>query len=154
MFTILLAALDGTSQTAHVIDLVSQVAQPGAAVIHLLCAVDPSYAMLAGGKSAVAPDGLVYPAADDETSQARAILATAAAQLATHDFTVKQIVCAGHPAEVIASQAKILMADVIVMGHRHLSRLRRWGSPSTADEVIEHAPCPVLIATRDDTSRL
>ena len=46
-------------------------------------------------------------------------------------------------------QAQLLSAEVIVMGHHHLSRLRRWANPSTCGEVIERSRCAVLIETRD-----
>ncbi len=56
-------------------------------------------------------------------------------------------VCTGQPSDTIIIEAKRIGADVIVMGHRHLSRLQRWADPSTAEAVIERAPCPVLIET-------
>ncbi|MFM0630843.1 universal stress protein [Paraburkholderia xenovorans] len=57
--------------------------------------------------------------------------------------------CAGNPADVVIEQARLLTAEVIVMGHHHLSRLRRWANPSTSGEVIDRSNCPVLIETRD-----
>lgn len=149
MFNILLVPLDGTRQSDHVIDLASRVAAPGMETVHLLCIVDPSYALPSADGSGVAPDGLTYPPAQTQTSLAQSVLDAAAAQLASQDLRVKQHLCAGHPADVIIEQARLLTADVIVMGHHHLSRLRRWASPSTAGEVIEHAPCTVLVETRD-----
>jgi len=41
-------------------------------------------------------------------------------------------------------------ADLIVMGHRNLSRLQRSLDSSTASRVLEDAPCPVLIETSKD----
>lgn len=58
MFNILLVPLDGTSQSAHVVDLVSRIAKPGSATVHLLCVIDPAYALPSGDDSGVAPDGL------------------------------------------------------------------------------------------------
>jgi nucleotide-binding universal stress UspA family protein len=62
---------------------------------------------------------------------------------------VEQHFCAGNPADVVIEQARLLTAEVIVMGHHHLSRLRRWANPSTCGEVIERSRCAVLIETRD-----
>ena len=39
--------------------------------------------------------------------------------------------------------------DLIVIGHRHLSRLERLFEPSIGQWTIYHAPCPVLVETRD-----
>ncbi|MFM0337018.1 universal stress protein [Paraburkholderia fungorum] len=149
MFNILLVPLDGSSQSVHVVDLASRVAAPGTATIHLLCAVDPSYALPPGCESGVAPDGLIYPPAHVQTSFAQSVLAAGAAQLAGRNLTVEQHFCAGNLADVVIEQAQLLTAEVIVMGHHHLSRIRRWANPSTCGEVIERSRCAVLIETRD-----
>jgi nucleotide-binding universal stress UspA family protein len=149
MFNIVLVPLDGSPQSGRVIDLASRVAAPGTATLHLLCVVDPSYALPPGDESGLAPDGLSYPAARAQTSFAQSVLAAAAAQLANRNLTVQQHFCAGNPADVVIGQARLLTAEVIVMGHHHLSRLRRWANPSTSGEVIERSPCAVLIETRD-----
>lgn len=51
----------------------------------------------------------------------------------------------GRPPEQILAQAETLDADLIVMGHRHLSMMERGFHRSTAMRVIEGAGCPVLI---------
>jgi nucleotide-binding universal stress UspA family protein len=150
MFNILLVPLDGSPQSVHVINLVSRVAAQGAATVHLLCVVDPSYLMPPGSKSGVAPDGVTYPPAYEQTSFAQSVLTAAAAQLADRNLSVEQHLCAGNsPADVVVDQARLLTAEVIVMGHHHLSRLRRWANPSTSGEVIDRSPCAVLIETQD-----
>ena len=149
MFNILLVPLDGSAQSVYVVDLASRVAVPGTATVHLLCVVDPSYALPPGSENGVAPDRLTYPPAQAQTSFARSVLAAAAAQLADRNLTVEQHFCAGNPADVVIEQARLLTAEVIVMGHHHLSRLRRWANPSTSGEVIDRSSCPVLIETRD-----
>jgi nucleotide-binding universal stress UspA family protein len=145
MFNILLVPLDGSPQSNQVIDLASRVATPGTATLHLLCVVDPSYVLPPGDES----DSLSYPAASAQTSFAQSVLAAGAAQLANRNLTVQQHFCAGNPADVVIGQARLLTADLIVMGHHHLSRLRRWANPSTSGEVIDRSPCAVLIETRD-----
>jgi nucleotide-binding universal stress UspA family protein len=50
----------------------------------------------------------------------------------------------GHPAELISRVAEDGGFDLIVLGHRgHFVRDRLLGS--TADRVVEHAHCPVMI---------
>jgi nucleotide-binding universal stress UspA family protein len=149
MFNILLVPLDGSPQSTHVVDLASRVAAPGTATIHLLCVVDPSYALPPGCEGGVAPDGLRYPPAQAQTSFAQSVLDTAAAQLAGRNLTVERHFCAGNLSDVVVEQARLLAAEIIVMGHHHLSRVRRWANPSTCAEVIERSRCAVLIETRD-----
>jgi nucleotide-binding universal stress UspA family protein len=130
MFNILLVPLDGSPQSERV--------------------VDPSYFLPPGEESGVASDGLNYPPAHEQTSFAQSVLSTAAAQLADRNLTVKQHLCAGNPpADVVIEQARLLAAEVVVMGHHHLSWLHRLANPSTCGEVIEQSPCAVLIETRE-----
>lgn len=149
MFNNLLVPLDGSPQSVHVIDLASRVAMPDTATVHLLCVVDPSYALHPASTGGVACDGLIYPYAHAQTSSALSILAGGAVQLADRNLTVEQHFCAGNPVDVVIAQARLLTAEVIVMGHHHLSRLRRWANPSTCGKVIEQSPCAVLIETRE-----
>jgi nucleotide-binding universal stress UspA family protein len=149
MFNTLLVPLDGSPQGSHVIDLANRVAAAGTATVHLLCIVDPSYALPSGCESGVAPDGLTYPFAHAQTSFAQSVLAAATARLADQKIAVQQHFCAGNPPDVVVEQARLLNAEVIVMGHHHLSRLRRLASPSTCGIVIDKSPCPVLIETRE-----
>ncbi|MDR5761337.1 universal stress protein [Caballeronia sp. LZ035] len=147
MFNKLVVPLDGSPQSECVVDLVTHLTSP-AATVYLLCVVDPSY-MISPDGSDDAPDGLVYPAAHAQTLLAQAILTQAEARLAGRDLVVEKALRGGAPADVIVEQAKLLTAEIIVMGHHHLSRLRRWATPSTSDGVIDRSPCPVLIETRD-----
>jgi nucleotide-binding universal stress UspA family protein len=150
MFNSLLVPLDGSPQSAHVIELASRMATPGTAVVHLLCVVDPSYLLPHDDENGVTPDGMTYPFAEAQTSFARSVLTTAAAQLAGRNLTVEQHLCPGNPpANVVIEQAELLSAEIIVMGHHHLSRLGRWANPSTSGEVIDRSPCLVLVETRD-----
>jgi nucleotide-binding universal stress UspA family protein len=148
MFNTLLVPLDGSPQGEYVVDLARRVASIKAA-IHLLCVVDPSYLLPPRDENGAAPDSLTYPAAHAQTLLAQSILVSAEAQLAGSDLTVELHLCAGAPADVVIAQATQLRADLVVMGHHHLSRLRRWANPSTSGEVIDRSPCAVLIETRD-----
>jgi nucleotide-binding universal stress UspA family protein len=149
MFNILLVPLDGSPQSECVVDLARRVASTGATV-HLLCVVDPSYLLPPRDDNSDQSDALVYPAAHAQTLLAQSILTTAETRLASHGLAVEPHLCGGAPADVVIEQAKLLDADLIVMGHHHLSRLRRWANPSTSGEVIDRSPCAVLIETRDN----
>jgi len=55
----------------------------------------------------------------------------------------------GDPAHVIAEEAEKRGADLIAMGTRGLSGLRHLLLGSTAERVVQHAPCPVMTIRRD-----
>ncbi len=58
---------------------------------------------------------------------------------------IESIVRPGHAAKVIVEVAQELGADLLVIGHSGHSDL--WGSflGTTADKVVRHAPCSVLV---------
>jgi len=65
------------------------------------------------------------------------------------DVAIETIVVRGRPASVIVERARELEVDLIVVGHRGRGA---WSSRllgSVSAEVVDHAPCPVLVA-RDD----
>jgi nucleotide-binding universal stress UspA family protein len=55
----------------------------------------------------------------------------------------------GRPASVIVDQARAMGADLIVIGHRGLGAWQSRLLGSVSAEVVDHAPCPVLVV-RDD----
>ena len=54
-------------------------------------------------------------------------------------------VCVGHPAEQIIHFANQENADLIIMGHRGKSLLKRWLLGSISKRVLSYAHCSVLI---------
>ncbi len=68
----------------------------------------------------------------------------AAEALRAQGYDVEVLVERGDPAEVVTELATEREVDVIVMGTRGHSKLRQWLLGSTAERVVEHAPCPVM----------
>jgi nucleotide-binding universal stress UspA family protein len=54
----------------------------------------------------------------------------------------------GHPAEVIIEIANQKHADLIVVGSRGLTGIKRYLLGSVSSKVSEHAPCNVMIVRR------
>ena len=65
------------------------------------------------------------------------------------DATIESVLGRGRPATVIVDQAREMRADLIVVGHRGMGRWESMLLGSVSAEVVDHAPCPVLVA-RDD----
>ncbi len=55
------------------------------------------------------------------------------------------VILSGHPAEAIVEYARQHHVDLIVLGHRGMSNLRRFFVGSVADRIVDHAPCMVLV---------
>jgi nucleotide-binding universal stress UspA family protein len=68
--------------------------------------------------------------------------------------TVDIGVLEGRPATEIVSEAARSAADLIVVGARGLSAVRRLLIGSVSSEVVDHAPCPVLIARHGAVERI
>jgi nucleotide-binding universal stress UspA family protein len=78
---------------------------------------------------------------------ARRLLAIAQ-RIRTESRTVQVCVLEGRPATEIVAEAARFGADLIVLGARGLSAVERLLIGSVSSEVVDHAPCAVLIARR------
>lgn len=58
---------------------------------------------------------------------------------------VKTVVCRGRAAYEITSMARRLKADLIIMSTHGCTGLKHTFLGSTAERVVRHAPCPVLV---------
>ncbi|CAH2773896.1 MAG: hypothetical protein CBARDCOR_2395 [uncultured Caballeronia sp.] len=153
MFNNVLIALDGSAAGERVLRLATAVAVTGRTRLNVLCVVDPGYRQWNTAADGHESHGLLYPCATEQTSQAERVVGDAVSYLSGLGQSASGWVCDGAPADTLIAEARRIGADLIVMGHRHLSRLQRWADPSTADAVVERAPCPVLIdAMRADSN--
>jgi nucleotide-binding universal stress UspA family protein len=138
----ILLAMDGSASSDTARNLVASLAWPEASVIRLVAVVEPMSAVVAG----LAP----YSATEfDDRAVAASLearLAESAASLAKAGRTVETLVLHGRPASAIVEEALEWRAELIVLGSRGLGRLRSMLLGSVSAEVVDHAPCPVLVA--------
>jgi nucleotide-binding universal stress UspA family protein len=73
-----------------------------------------------------------------------------AEQLRREGLTVETVAREGDPAHVIAEEAQSRGADLIAMGTRGHTGLRHLFLGSTAERVVEQAPCPVMTIRRPE----
>jgi nucleotide-binding universal stress UspA family protein len=83
---------------------------------------------------------------ESHRSRAEEILAQAQKVVAPTIPTVRTKVRVGHPAQEIVSEATVGHYDLVIVGERLVHALRTRVLGSTAVYVVEHAPCPVIIA--------
>ncbi len=94
-----------------------------------------------------APTVLTVIGDEGERPQANAILAHARELLSPQVQEVQTRVRVGHPAEEIVREAEEGDYDlVIVADKRHYGWVTRFFLGSTAQRVVEYAPCPVIVA--------
>lgn len=63
---------------------------------------------------------------------------------------VKKVVICGVPYEEILKYANEANCDLIVMGRRGFSKIKRFFVGSVTQRIISDAPCPVLVINEDE----
>ena len=97
-----------------------------------------------------------YPSAMSETTEEREAVDAYFAVLTKEVETLGREqgvqlgvrVAAGHPARVLCDVTKEVRADLLVIGASGRSGLWAGVLGSTADRVVDHAPCSVLVVRR------
>jgi nucleotide-binding universal stress UspA family protein len=145
-----LLAVDGSAASDIARDLVASLKWPSGTVIRLVAVVEPMSSALIGlsPNAATEFDDREIPASVDQR------LTDAAAQLEEAGRAVEKRVLRGRPASEIVDEATEMRADIIVLGSRGLGRLRSMLLGSVSAEVVDHAPCPVLVARAPSVGRV
>ena len=135
-FRRILIALDDSAIAAHAVEVGLQLASALKAQVALVHVVDPP---------AIQPDSGI-PAVEWAATlkrEGQAFLATTAQR--ADQPPAWQFLREGKPADQILSAAREWDADVIVIGTHGRSGVSRLVLGSTAESVVRHASCPVLV---------
>lgn len=135
-FNRILVAIDGSDSSNRAFATALELAKLTGA--HLTAAVEgplPAYA---------ATIGEVDEFLREKDAYFDTLATTARQEAVAAGIDVEVDIRPGHPAELISRVAQDGEYDLVVLGHRgHFLRSHLLGS--TADRVVEHAPCPVMI---------
>lgn len=137
MFRTIVVGTDGSSTARLAVEQAGELASALGSTVHVVAA----YA------GAVRPDtedridrdkvaGAALEVAQDGADRLRATGLTA---VEVHDFD-------DDPAEALIATAEEIDADLIVVGNKGVSGVRRFLLGSVAQKVVQHAPCAVLVA--------
>ncbi len=94
------------------------------------------------------PSGTFFKFSDELRHSLRERLEKLAAPLRRENLEVELLTTEGIPAEVIVRVATERKADMVAMGTHGRSGLAHLLMGSTAERVVQHAPCPVLTVRR------
>lgn len=149
----LMLAYDGSACADAARDLVGSLPLPTGSAITLVTALER------GPQLYGAPEFVVMPHdAEDAEGQLLAdlqqMLHDAAEPLRTADRHVDTRVIRGRPASAIVDEAVAIQPDLIVIGSRGHGPLASVVMGSVSAEVVDHAPCPVLVARHPSVTRL
>ena len=138
MFQSIIVGMDGSEGAVRAFDRALTLATLTGGALHVIAVEEhlPAYA---------ATVGEVDEEVRYENAYYRRVEADARRRAATHAVTMSFDVVRGHAADQLARAALARAADLIVVGHTGHSRLHHLLLGSTADRVVEHASCPVLV---------
>ena len=143
----ILLAVDGSASSDRAIELVASLALAAASAVRVVAVVQPTADPLALSYAAAGDPG-TSPESDGErdTRRLREAISRAEAALRRDDLVVDGVLVRGRPASSIVDEAHGMSADLVVVGNRGHGTIATMVLGSTAAEVVDHAPCPVLVA--------
>jgi nucleotide-binding universal stress UspA family protein len=138
MFERILVGLDGSEAAHHALLTALDLAALCGSEVHTVSVEEklPAYA---------ATVGEVVDEEEFEHHYFRKALSEARRLAAERGISLDGSIVAGHAAQVLTRIAKESGFHLIVLGHTGHSRLHHLFLGSTADRVVERAPCPVLV---------
>ena len=149
MYQRILAALDGSDLAERVLPYVESLAIPFGSTVVLLRTVASPGAIIAGSGAGAGPvAGPIVdatPIVEAEREEAASYLRTVAQRLRDAGVETELDLPEGRPARAIVERAAELNIDLIAMTTHGRGGLGRLVLGSVADEVLRHAPCPVLL---------
>lgn len=142
-----LIAIDASPAVDVLLDLARRYCLPDKHHLRVLLAIDSTYAVHDHLAPISQDEAAEYPAACEEQRLGDAAMLKAVTALRESGFRCDGKLVAADPVDAIVGQAEALSCELIVMGHRHLSRLGRLLDPSISMKVIDRVQCPVLVGS-------
>ena len=140
-----LIAIDASPASTALLTLARRYCRPGEHDLHVLLAIDSTFAVHDKPGPYTTEELEEYPAACEEQRLGDRAVAEAVALLQQAGFSSQGCMVAGQPVEAIVTKAQELNCELVIMGHRHLSRLGRLLDPSISAKVIDRVEVPVLV---------
>ncbi|MFM9106396.1 MAG: universal stress protein [Chloroflexota bacterium] len=149
MFDRIVVALDGSETAESALPRARELATALSAPLHLVRVVDLGRLEQYGALGLALDASALDLALEDERRAVRDYLAATQARLAAEGLAVTTESREGLAARELAAAAA--PGDLLVMASHGRTGLRRWFLGSVAEEVVRHAPGPVLLV-RAETS--
>ncbi len=146
----ILLAVDGSASADRALDLVAALPWHDGGRVRIV-SVAPSRAEILGlpWSLAATTDAIDTEEATLRVHQNALDAAEEELRSVRGDLVLEPVLLRGRTASLIVDEARTMPADLIVIGHRGHSRWESALLGSVSAEVVDHAPCAVLVA-RDD----
>jgi nucleotide-binding universal stress UspA family protein len=144
-FNRILLCYDGTREGQHALKDGAALAQDLNAEVHVLSVINNSAWVQGADITSAIPADLV-------TESARSVLDEGLKKLAARGIWARGHFAIGDPLDQIPLFARDLKVDLIVVGHRHASRLARWWGGRNDGLLLDRVSCSVLVTMGPETS--
>jgi nucleotide-binding universal stress UspA family protein len=140
----ILLAIDGSEPSSAAVRAVARRPWPRGAIVRVLSVAQP---LLPPGELRFAATATAYGQMREMlTVEARSVVANAVDPLERKGLAVETVVREGDPRTEVVAEAKRWGADLVVVGSRGWTGVKRWLMGSVAEYVVRHAPCSVEVA--------
>ena len=96
------------------------------------------------------PEAVTPQLAEREDSRAQALLDEGVQWLRDRGVNAEGSLEYGRAVDCIASTARAVGADLIVLGHKNRGPLARWWSASDEESLLERVACSILVAASNE----
>lgn len=143
----ILLAVDGSVSSDRATELVSTFPLPPESVVRVVAVQQPFVDVLAMSWASVGESGIGNETEEEQDARhLKEAIKRAEIALKRPDLTLEGFLVRGRPASAIVDEAGVMEADLVVVGSRGHGTIATMILGSTASEVVDHAPCPVLVA--------
>jgi len=139
MLKTILVAVDSSAQHPAVLDQAAELAIASGARVHVVSVAD---AVSQGTVPMVYPSGQFIDSLNREVD---GVLKAACHRLSDQGVPCQTHALFGQVVQQIVDLAGELKADMVIIGHRHLSWMQRLVENSVGRNLLDQAPCNVLV---------
>ena len=149
----ILIAYDGSAGAEQSLTLADSIGWPADSTLRIVAVIEPA-SLFVGAPMAGGLD-IPPPEVDAEiTANQQDQVTKAARNLRSDNRQVEGIVLRGRPATVLVDEAMRFGADLVMGGSRGRGKISSLLLGSVSAEVVDHAPCPVLVSRTSAISRV
>lgn len=152
MYQRIVVGTDGSDSAAIAVQHAVDLAKAGGGTLHVVHAyqnVSVSMAAMSAGSGAAGLD--LQGLSEGLEEHGKEVVAAVAAAAEAQGVTVEQHVVCGDPADSLLAVATDVAADLVVVGNRGMSGLKRFVLGSVPNRVSHHCPCALLIVNTTAT---
>ena len=147
-----IVAYDGSAAATDAVALVDAIAWPTDSVIRVVNVFEPIMTPISGSWDGGA--SLASEFDESMSAYAKDAMHEVLERLRSSERSVESKALHGRPADAIIDDARDFRADLVVVGSRGHGTIASLLLGSVSSEVVDHAPCPVLVARTTGLTRV